>query len=182
MLLQIDTYNTTRQPVQPLPFLLRPFGLALRQLRHNCERMWKKRSRALLTTRESGSRNFSKTLTHSDQVSSLVSLVFIGNLVLSLVVHVLIIHNKRFCCCIAGLAETQFHRCMDQHLGIPLSDEAYQFLAQKYDTKSNGMFNYRLFIEALESGTNNCIFLTLSHCAQYESVCTLHERSLIETH
>ena len=42
---------------------------------------------------------------------------------------------------------------MDQHLGIPLSDDAYQFLTQKYDTRSNGMFNYRLFTEALESGT-----------------------------
>ena len=48
--------------------------------------------------------------------------------------------------------ESQFRRSMDQHLGLPLSDEEYQKLSSRYDTKENGMINYRMFADALENG------------------------------
>ena len=48
--------------------------------------------------------------------------------------------------------ETQFRRCLDQHLGLRISDEDYKFLVDKYDVKGNGMVNYRNFSETLEKG------------------------------
>ena len=49
-------------------------------------------------------------------------------------------------------SETQFRRCLDQHLGLIISDEDYKFLVDKYDVKGNGMVNYRSFTETLEKG------------------------------
>ena len=46
----------------------------------------------------------------------------------------------------------QFRRCLDEHLGLHLTETDYQFLASKYDQKKTGMVNYRAFSEALESG------------------------------
>ena len=51
--------------------------------------------------------------------------------------------------------ETQFRRCLDQHLGLRISDEDYKFLVDKYDVKENGMVNYRNFSETLEKGGNS---------------------------
>lgn len=56
--------------------------------------------------------------------------------------------------------ETQFRRCLDQHLGLRISDEDYKFLVDKYDVKGNGMVNYRNFSETLEKGgdSHQCIY------------------------
>ena len=52
--------------------------------------------------------------------------------------------------------ETQFRRCMNQHLGLPISDEEYEFLLKKYDTKGNGMINYCSFVDTMEKGELIC--------------------------
>lgn len=62
--------------------------------------------------------------------------------------------NRMSSSCIS--IETQFRRCMDQHLGLPISDEEYEFLLRKYDAKSNGMINYCSFVDTMENGKLIC--------------------------
>lgn len=54
--------------------------------------------------------------------------------------------------CTLIITGTQFRRCLDQHLGLRLSESDYEFLADKYDQKKSGRINYRAFSSGLETG------------------------------
>ena len=54
-------------------------------------------------------------------------------------------------CC---LTEPQFFRCLWQTLGVQLSKEEADALAEKYDLKKNGQINYKLFCEAIDRHFN----------------------------
>ena len=58
-----------------------------------------------------------------------------------------LLHIIKFYC-----SGSQFRRCLDQHLGLVISDEDYKLLVDKYDVQRNGMVNYRKFTETLEKG------------------------------
>ena len=48
---------------------------------------------------------------------------------------------------------SQFRRCLDQHLGLQLSEADYSILCSKYALQSDaGRVDYRAFSEAMESG------------------------------
>ena len=63
-------------------------------------------------------------------------------------VHKVCSYIANFLC----LPGTQFRRCLDEHLGLRLSEADYEFLSDKYDQKKSGRINYRAFSEALENG------------------------------
>ena len=46
-------------------------------------------------------------------------------------------------------AETQFSRVLWENLGIKLTPEQQQLLANKYDLKRDGRLNYRLFCDVI---------------------------------
>lgn len=52
------------------------------------------------------------------------------------------------------ISETQFCRCLDQHIGLKLSQQDREFLAGKYGARKPGMIDYRTFSAALENAFN----------------------------
>ena len=59
------------------------------------------------------------------------------------------------------LSGEQFRRCLDQHLGLRITEADYAYLCEKYGTQQTGRVNYRAFAGALENGEskNVCALL-----------------------
>jgi hypothetical protein len=52
------------------------------------------------------------------------------------------------------ITRDQFHRCLNQHFGVTLSDDEFRSLVAKYSVKREGMVNYKQFCEAIDFGFN----------------------------
>ena len=61
---------------------------------------------------------------------------------------------------------TQFQRCLNVHFGITLSEAECEEVLRKYDTKKNGLVNYRSFCSNVDSG--ECVWHSLG-LLTYES-------------
>ena len=51
------------------------------------------------------------------------------------------------------LADQQFRRSLDEHLGLIVSDDDFEALVHKYGRERKGMMNYRAFENSMENGT-----------------------------
>lgn len=47
------------------------------------------------------------------------------------------------------ISDNRFHLCLNEHLGLVISDEDFDFLVRKYGQEKPGMINYKAFEEAM---------------------------------